>query len=180
MDSSPETSLPATATTASKPAGLACKLATEEAWIYGCALTPLNRLIDLLNDNSHGFIDLRTAKLLPGGGPEAISLGKATIRVDKVLLGIPDPSAARRAAGPDAFVKIRKYLHRVRLGIGRFAIEGDLSLPPGLQARNYMVSPPAVFIAVTNARLSEKDGPAEDQPVVIVNALRLSYLAQED
>jgi hypothetical protein len=162
-----------------KTASLMFRLAMEERWIEGAANTPHRRLIDLLNANSGGFIDLRAGALTVDPGLDDMEIGAATVRVENVLLGIPVEQGARSPVSSDPFVKVRKRPVRVRLGIGRFRVVGDLGLPASSKARDFIASPPSMFIALTDATVTEAGGAQATVRVVVVNALHIDFLASE-
>jgi hypothetical protein len=160
-----------------KAASLNFRLATEGRWIEGAAITPHHRLIDYLNANSGGFIDLRPGALTVDPGLDDLEIGAATVRVDNVLLGLPVEQGGRSPGSSDPFVKVRKRPVRVRLGVGRFRVVGDLGLPASSKARDFIASPPSMFIALTDAIVTEAGGAQANVRIVVVNALRVDFLA---
>lgn len=161
---------------------LESQLATEGRWLLCRANSTHRRLVDLLNANLDRALTVQidayaagTDEVPAADGP-AGTLGSVNTRA--ILFGIPIEAAemapARRSPG-----WIEKDKRRVRIGIGRYEIVGNVHLPKGIERVEDAVSEITGFFAVTEATTRRAGGLPVPERVVIVNSSRMDFIRCE-
>ena len=158
------------------------QLAMEGRWLLCCISTPHRRLVDLLNAHRDRAMLVHIDDCGDGSAEDATARGPAdtldSVNTRSILFGIPIEISGT-AAGRGSPSWIEKVKQRVRIGIGRYEIVGDVHLPKGIVHVAAAVSELDGFFPVTDASVRREGGRPGPKRVVIVNSERVDFIRYE-